>query len=97
VSRDVLSGEDPNLEADLDGALDRINDFIAENSLTPITKPQLMDAIEQRKQQAKIAMPRQSERDQRKQRETDWIASRIKTIKSTPRDKWICFRSSDPP
>jgi len=85
---DVCSpGEDPNLEADLDDALDRINDFIAENSLVPITKSQLMDAIGQRKQRAKIAMLRQG--DQRKQCEADGPASLIKAMKSTPRDKWV--------
>lgn len=82
-------GEDANLEADLDDALDRVNDFIVENSLMPITKPQLMDAIEQRKQQAKIAMLRQSQGDQRKQCEADGIVSFTKTMKSTPRDKWV--------
>jgi hypothetical protein len=80
--------EDPNLEADLDDALDRVNDFIAENSLVPITKQQLVDAIEQRKQQA-IGMLRRSQGDQREQCEADGAAPLVKAMKSTPRDKWV--------
>jgi hypothetical protein len=81
-------GEDPNLEADLDEALDRINDFIVENSLVPTTKSQLVDAIAQHKQQAKLALLGKSQEDQRKQCEADGIGPFIKSMNSTPRDKW---------
>jgi hypothetical protein len=43
-----LPGEDQGFEVDLDHAIDRTNDFIVENSLVPVTKPQLQDAVEQR-------------------------------------------------
>jgi len=60
------SGEDPDLEAELDCAIDQINDFIVENSLVPITKPQLMEAVEQRKLEVKKAMIALPHEDQRK-------------------------------
>ena len=40
---------DQELEADLDRAIDQINDFIVENSLQPTSKADLVAAIEQRK------------------------------------------------
>ena len=82
-------GEDPNFEANLDYAIDQINDFIAENSLVPITKPQLMDAIEQRKLQAKRAMFGQSPEDQRKRCEAGGASSIAKLMKSTPHEAWV--------
>jgi hypothetical protein len=80
-------GEDPDLEAGLDETLDRINDFIVENSLVPTTKSQLAEAIAQHKQQAKLALLGKSQEDQRKQCEADGIAPFIKSMNSTPRDK----------
>jgi hypothetical protein len=38
---------DPDLEADLDSAIDQINDFIVENSLQPTSKAELLKSIEQ--------------------------------------------------
>jgi hypothetical protein len=80
-------GEDPKLEADLDLALDRINDFIVENSLVPITKPQLMDAILKRKQRALG----QSQADRRKQCDAEDAGGFTGFVKGTmaDRDKWI--------
>ena len=80
-------GEDPQLEADLDDALDRINDFIAENSLVPIKRSQLADAIAQREQKAKLALLGRPQEDQRKKCEADGLAAFIKAIKLTPREK----------
>jgi hypothetical protein len=80
-------GEDPKLEADLDGALDRINDFIVENSLVPITKPQLTDAILKRKQRALG----QSQEDRRRQCDAEDAGGFTGFVKRTmaDRDKWI--------
>jgi hypothetical protein len=82
-------GEDPNFEANLDYAIDQINGFVAENSLVPITKPQLMDAIEQRKLQAKRAMFGHSHEGQRKRCEADGISSIAKPLKLAPQDAWV--------
>jgi hypothetical protein len=81
-------GEDPDFEARLDGAIDKINDFIVENSLEPVPKPQVMDAVEQRKLQVKKVMFGQSQEDQRKKCEAGEILSMIKSMKSTPHDAW---------
>jgi len=82
-------GEDPDLEAELDYVIDQINDFIAENSLVPITKPQLMEAVEQHKLEAKKAMIGLSHEDQRKKCEADGVSPIAKTAKSTPHDAWV--------
>jgi hypothetical protein len=82
-------GEDPKLEADLDHALDQINDFIVENSLVPITKSELKDALEQRTREAKSLLLGQSPTDQRKGCEAEGISSLARSLKSTPRDVWV--------
>jgi hypothetical protein len=42
---------EPDLEADLDSAIDQINDFIVENSIQPTSKDELLKAIEQRRKE----------------------------------------------
>jgi len=82
-------GEDPDFEARLDDAIDKINGFIVESSLEPVTKPQLMDAIQQRKLQTKRAMSGQSQEDQRKRCEADGASSMVKSLKSMPHNAWV--------
>ena len=81
-------GEDPKFEARLDDALDRVNDFIVENSLVPITKSQLQDSIERRKRMAQGAVRGQSDDDHRKKCEADSARPLVSEMKSVSHDAW---------
>jgi hypothetical protein len=84
-----LPGEDPGFEARLDSALDRINDFIVENSLVPTAKSQLQEAVEQRKRLAREEVRGLSDDDRRKKCEVHAMRPLIDRMKSVPHDAWV--------
>lgn len=82
-------GEDRSFEADLDNAIDRMNDFIVENSLVPVTKAQLQDAVGLRKRQAIESVSGPSEDDRRKRCEANAVGPMASAFRSTSHDKRV--------
>ncbi|CCE09606.1 conserved hypothetical protein [Bradyrhizobium sp. STM 3843] len=81
-----VPGEDRTFEVDLDDAIKRMNDFIVENSLVPVTKSQLQDAVEQRKRQVGDAVRGQSNGDHTKQCEADAVRPISLALRSMSHD-----------
>ena len=84
-----LPGEDPSFEARLDSALDRMNDFIVENSLVPTAKSQLQEAVEKRKRLAREQLRGLSDDDRRKKCEGNVMRPLIDRMKSVSHDAWV--------
>jgi len=84
-----LSGEDRGFEADLDDAIDRMNDFIVENSLVPVTKSELQDAARQREQHVKQTVGGQSDDDRRKLCEANPIRPMSSALRSASHDSRV--------
>jgi len=84
-----LPGEDPGFEARLDSALDRMNDFIVENSLVPTAKSRLQEAVEQRKRLAREGVRGLSDDDRRKKCEVHAMRPLIDRMKSVSHDAWV--------
>jgi len=82
-------GEDRSFEADLDDGIDRMNDFIVENSLVPVTKSQLQDAVGQRNREAKEAVRGRSDDDRRKQCAANAISPMASAFRSTSHDSRV--------
>ena len=82
-------GEDRSFEADLDEAIDRINDFIVENSLVPVSKSELQDAPRQREKHVKQMTRWQSDDDHRKLCEANPIRPMSVALRSASHDSRV--------
>ncbi|MCA1427350.1 MULTISPECIES: hypothetical protein [unclassified Bradyrhizobium] len=78
--------EDQAFEADLDDAIARMNEFIVENSIVPVTKSELQDAIRQRKQHVGDVVRGQSDDDRRKLCEANPIRPMSIALRSASHD-----------
>jgi hypothetical protein len=84
------SGTDEDLKVELDSAIDRINRFILENSISPVTKAQLNKSIEKRILRARTKIKQLRKENPKVTCLSRYSKQMLKNLKSMPREK---FRS----